>query len=55
MNTLPHTVFPNINESGGYNVPPRPPSSTCFSPMPTRDYLQDQEDEASAILNQVSR
>lgn len=47
---LPHTQFPSLNGSGGYI--PRPES--CFSPMPTRDHLQEVEEETAAIVNQVS-
>ena len=51
VDTLPHTVFPKLNASGGY-VPP--PENACFSPMPTRDHLQDVAEEQAAIVNQVS-
>lgn len=56
LNSLPHTEFPQLNESGGYNAPYRPGSSasSCFSPMPTRDHQQEADEEASAIVNQVS-
>lgn len=50
VNFLPHTSFPSLNGSGGYI--PRPES--CFSPMPTRDHLQEVEEETAAIVNQVS-
>lgn len=54
--TLPYTVFPNVNSSGGYVAPFRPVSrnSNNFSPRPSRDYFNEIEDEQSAILNQVS-
>uniref|UniRef100_A0A1B0GM84 Uncharacterized protein n=1 Tax=Phlebotomus papatasi TaxID=29031 RepID=A0A1B0GM84_PHLPP len=55
--SLPQTVFPHVNESGGYEAPqlsPRPPSSTSFSPQPTRDYQLEAQEEASVILNQVA-
>lgn len=54
--TLPYTVFPNVNSSGGYVSPFRPASrnSNNFSPRPSRDYFNETEDEHSAILNQVS-
>jgi hypothetical protein len=57
VNTLPHTEFPHLNASGGYVAPYRPPSrsSNCFSPMPSRDYQQDIDDEQSAIINQPYR
>lgn len=48
---MPHTQFPSLNGSGGYI--PRPES--CFSPMPTRDHLQEVEEETAAIVNQVSQ
>lgn len=49
--SLPHTVFPR-----GYIAPNRPPSrnSSCFSPMPSRDYQHEIDEEQSAIVNQVS-
>ncbi|XP_055700839.1 PDZ and LIM domain protein 3 isoform X18 [Phlebotomus papatasi] len=56
--SLPQTVFPHVNESGGYEAPqlsPRPPSSTSFSPQPTRDYQLEAQEEASVILNQPYR
>lgn len=54
VTTLPHTVFPSLNSSGGYVTPIRPPSrnSNNFSPRLSRDFQS--EDEQSAILNQVS-
>ncbi|XP_055841379.1 uncharacterized protein LOC129908706 isoform X2 [Episyrphus balteatus] len=57
VNTLPHTVFPNLNESGGYVPPYRPDSSASqrFSPMPTRDHQQDVKEEQAAIVNQPYR
>lgn len=55
VNSLPHTVFPNLNESGGYIPPPRPDSaaSSRFSPKPTRDHQQEVKEEQIAIVNQV--
>lgn len=55
ISSLPHTEFPNLNESGGYDAPCRPGSSSsgCFSPMPTRDHQQDIAEEQAAINNQV--
>lgn len=49
VDTLPQTVFPQLNSSGGYEVP-----STVFSPKPTRDHQQDVDEEQAAIVNQVS-
>lgn len=56
MNTLPHTVFPHLNATGGYIAPYRPDSraSSCFSPMPTRDHQQEVQEETAAIITQVS-
>lgn len=56
VNTLPHTVFPNLNESGGYVAPYRPDSAASqrFSPMPTRDHQQDVKEEQAAIVNQAA-
>ncbi|XP_039150338.1 PDZ and LIM domain protein 3 isoform X6 [Drosophila simulans] len=48
VDTLPQTVFPQLNSSGGYEVP-----STVFSPKPTRDHQQDVDEEQAAIVNQV--
>lgn len=54
VDSLPHTVFPHLNDSGGYILPPRPESrSSRFSPMPTRDYQQDALEEAAGIAIQV--
>ncbi|KAH8319444.1 hypothetical protein KR067_008998 [Drosophila pandora] len=50
VDTLPQTVFPQLNASGGYEIP-----SSVFSPKPTRDHQQDVEEEQAAIVNQVSR
>ncbi|XP_013107559.1 uncharacterized protein LOC106087167 isoform X5 [Stomoxys calcitrans] len=50
INTLPQTVFPKLNPSGGYV----PPSST-FQPMPTRDHQQDVAEEQATIVNQPYR
>ncbi|XP_054735666.1 uncharacterized protein LOC129242831 isoform X2 [Anastrepha obliqua] len=52
VDSLPQTVFPKLNASGGY-VPPR--ESGCFSPMPTRDHQQDVTEEQAAIVNQPYR
>ncbi|KAI8126225.1 PDZ and LIM domain protein 1 [Lucilia cuprina] len=49
VDTLPHTVFPKLNASGGY-VPP--PENSTFTPMPTRDHQQDVAEEQAAIVNQ---
>ncbi|XP_017074111.1 PDZ and LIM domain protein 3 isoform X8 [Drosophila eugracilis] len=48
VDTLPQTVFPQLNSSGGYEVP-----SSVFSPKPTRDHQQDVDEEQAAIVNQV--
>lgn len=55
VDTLPHTVFPKLNESGGYVPPARPDSSASsrFSPMPTRDHQQEVQEETAAIVKQV--
>ncbi|XP_032573653.1 PDZ and LIM domain protein 2 isoform X4 [Drosophila sechellia] len=50
VDTLPQTVFPQLNSSGGYEVP-----STVFSPKPTRDHQQDVDEEQAAIVNQPYR
>ncbi|XP_020816521.1 PDZ and LIM domain protein 1 isoform X4 [Drosophila serrata] len=50
MDTLPQTVFPQLNSSGGYEVP-----SSVFSPKPTRDHQQDVDEEQAAIVNQPYR
>ncbi|XP_036341728.1 uncharacterized protein LOC118751072 isoform X1 [Rhagoletis pomonella] len=52
VDSLPQTVFPKLNASGGY-VAPR--ESGCFSPMPTRDHQQDVAEEQAAIVNQPYR
>ncbi|XP_017479232.1 PREDICTED: PDZ and LIM domain protein 3 isoform X4 [Rhagoletis zephyria] len=52
VDSLPQTVFPKLNASGGY-VAPR--DSGCFSPMPTRDHQQDVAEEQAAIVNQPYR
>ncbi|KAG4077421.1 hypothetical protein HA402_002848 [Bradysia odoriphaga] len=49
VNTLPHTEFPKLNESGGYVTP------SCFSPMPTRDYQQEAAEETASIISQPYR
>nr|XP_014087211.1 uncharacterized protein LOC106615503 isoform X2 [Bactrocera oleae] len=55
VDSLPQTVFPKLNASGGY-VPPLPqPQGGCFSPMPTRDHQQDVAEEQAAIVNQPYR
>lgn len=54
VDTLPHTVFPHLTNSGGYITPVRPDSrSSRFSPMPTRDHQQDVAEETAAITSQV--
>ncbi|XP_037905222.1 uncharacterized protein LOC119647941 isoform X3 [Hermetia illucens] len=57
VDTLPHTVFPKLNESGGYVPPARPDSSASsrFSPMPTRDHQQEVQEETAAIVKQPYR
>ncbi|XP_034658491.1 uncharacterized protein LOC117895156 isoform X7 [Drosophila subobscura] len=50
VDSLPHTVFPQLNASGGYVTP-----SEVFSPKPTRDHQQDVEEEQAAIVNQPYR
>nr|XP_016934264.1 uncharacterized protein LOC108013117 isoform X2 [Drosophila suzukii] len=50
VDTLPQTVFPQLNSSGGYEVP-----SSVFSPKPTRDHQQDVDEEQAAIVNQPYR
>ncbi|XP_043071562.1 LIM domain-binding protein 3 isoform X4 [Drosophila grimshawi] len=50
VDTLPQTVFPQLNASGGYVAP-----SDMFSPKPTRDYQQDVAEEQAAIINQPYR
>lgn len=58
VNSLPHTVFPHLNDTGGYIAPvshrPDSRASSCFSPMPTRDHQQEVRDETAAIISQVS-
>uniref|UniRef100_A0A1A9X360 PDZ domain-containing protein n=1 Tax=Glossina brevipalpis TaxID=37001 RepID=A0A1A9X360_9MUSC len=49
VDTLPHTVFPKLNTSGGYVAPPEGGS---FSPMPTRDHQQEVAEEQATIVNQ---
>ncbi|KAI9581561.1 hypothetical protein GQX74_012886 [Glossina fuscipes] len=49
VDTLPHTVFPKLNPTGGY-VPPAEGGS--FSPMPTRDHQQEVAEEQATIVNQ---
>ncbi|CAD7002759.1 unnamed protein product [Ceratitis capitata] len=55
VDSLPQTVFPKLNASGGYVAPPAQRESGCFSPMPTRDHQQDVAEEQAAIVNQVSQ
>ncbi|XP_017096060.2 uncharacterized protein Zasp66 isoform X5 [Drosophila bipectinata] len=50
VDTLPQTVFPQLNASGGYEIP-----SSVFSPKPTRDHQQDVDEEQAAIVNQPYR
>ncbi|XP_075160009.1 PDZ_signaling and DUF4749 domain-containing protein Zasp66 isoform X2 [Haematobia irritans] len=50
LTTLPQTVFPNLNQSGGYVTP-----SSTFQPMPTRDHQQDVAEEQATIVNQPYR
>ncbi|KAL9906318.1 uncharacterized protein LOC119638013 isoform X4 [Glossina fuscipes] len=52
VDTLPHTVFPKLNPTGGY-VPPAEGGS--FSPMPTRDHQQEVAEEQATIVNQPYR
>lgn len=54
---MPHTVFPYLNDTGGYNIPAvRSESrSSGFSPMPTRDHQQEGQEETAAIAIQVNR
>lgn len=49
VDTLPQTVFPQLNASGGYVAPP-----DVFAPKPTRDHQQDVAEEQALIINQVS-
>ncbi|XP_034110428.1 uncharacterized protein LOC132793226 isoform X4 [Drosophila nasuta] len=51
VDTLPQTVFPQLNASGGYV----PSSSSVFSPKATRDHQQDVAEEHAAIINQPYR
>lgn len=54
IDSLPQTIFPHLNDTGGYIAPVRPDSrSSRFSPMPTRDHQQDVQEEATAITTQV--
>ncbi|KRF97733.1 uncharacterized protein Dwil_GK16724, isoform B [Drosophila willistoni] len=50
VDTLPQTVFPQLNASGGYVAPPE-----VFTPKPTRDHQQDVQEEQAAIVNQPYR
>ncbi|KAL7733302.1 hypothetical protein ACLKA6_004798 [Drosophila palustris] len=47
VDTLPQTVFPQLNASGGYVA-----SSDVFAPKATRDHQQDVAEEYAAIINQ---
>ncbi|XP_064541343.1 uncharacterized protein Zasp66 isoform X3 [Drosophila montana] len=47
VDTLPQTVFPQLNPSGGY-VPP----TSVFAPKATRDHQQDVAEEQALIVNQ---
>ncbi|XP_037940153.1 uncharacterized protein LOC119673023 isoform X3 [Teleopsis dalmanni] len=51
VDSLPHTVFPKLNQSGGFV----PNDAARFSPMPTRDHQQDVAEEQAAIVNQPYR
>lgn len=54
IDSLPHTVFPHLNDTGAYIAPVRPDSrSSRFSPMPTRDHQQDVQEETATITIQV--
>ncbi|XP_034480244.1 LIM domain-binding protein 3 isoform X9 [Drosophila innubila] len=50
VDTLPQTVFPQLNASGGYVA-----SSDVFAPKATRDHQQDVAEEYAAIINQPYR
>ncbi|XP_064541350.1 PDZ and LIM domain protein 7 isoform X9 [Drosophila montana] len=50
VDTLPQTVFPQLNPSGGY-VPP----TSVFAPKATRDHQQDVAEEQALIVNQPYR
>lgn len=49
VDTLPQTVFPQLNASGGYVTP-----ANVFAPKATRDHQQDVAEEQALIVNQVS-
>uniref|UniRef100_A0A0A1XRR8 PDZ and LIM domain protein 3 n=1 Tax=Zeugodacus cucurbitae TaxID=28588 RepID=A0A0A1XRR8_ZEUCU len=55
VDSLPQTVFPKLNASGGYVAPLPQQQGGCFSPMPTRDHQQDVAEEQAAIVNQPYR
>jgi len=52
VDTLPQTVFPKLNASGGYVAPV---ANSSFMPMPTRDHQQEVSEEQAAIINQPYR
>jgi hypothetical protein len=58
IEALPHTNFGEIHNNNHVeqhvNFPPPVPPRTCFSPQPSRDAYQSNEDENVAIQNQVS-
>lgn len=67
LEALPHTVFPEQKyhylqqqqapaqcQPQHINFPPPEPSSNCFSPQSNRDFYLEQEDQQSALQNQVS-
>ncbi|XP_017841840.1 uncharacterized protein LOC108599496 isoform X6 [Drosophila busckii] len=51
VDTLPQTVFPQLNASGGYVAS----SKDVFAPKPTRDHQQDVAEEQALIINQPYR
>ncbi|XP_017863907.1 PREDICTED: uncharacterized protein LOC108614341 isoform X2 [Drosophila arizonae] len=50
VDTLPQTVFPQLNASGGYVTP-----ANVFAPKATRDHQQDVAEEQALIVNQPYR
>ncbi|KRF84179.1 uncharacterized protein Zasp66 isoform X1 [Drosophila virilis] len=50
VDTLPQTVFPQLNPSGGYV-----PATSVFAPKATRDHQQDVAEEQALIVNQPYR
>ncbi|XP_023179385.1 uncharacterized protein LOC111605204 isoform X6 [Drosophila hydei] len=50
VDTLPQTVFPQLNASGGYVTP-----ASVFAPKATRDHQQDVAEEQALIVNQPYR